>query len=438
MEIKAMANTAGNKKKILIVAYAFPPIPYGGTYRCLRLCRGLEKYQINCHVLTINQYPDIPNDFGLLKKVPKNTTIYRTPIIDPWRRYQNIRKKFTNGTIFRYLNKIISFALRFITFPDHMLFWVPFGFLKALKIIRTEGIDAVLVSSPPNSSQLIGLLLKKTKKIKWIADFRDPIFGNVAEVNLINPADIISKVERFFLKKYETLIVRNSDYIVANTKTHRQELKQDYNLENIVTIRNCFDPADFQDTVTRSFDKFTIAHIGSIYGKRNVDVLFDATQKLITEFGKDKPDLQVIFVGQNDKSLIEKVKSYGLEQYVHIQPQIPHKDAISLMKSSNLLLLVKATGEWSLGQIPGKFFEYVGAKKRILCIAPIESEVASLIIESSMGYVVEKDSAKIKDILKKEYALFKSVNRTNTDLPEKIASQYSMDHMARKILELIF
>ncbi len=75
-----------------------------------------------------------------------------------------------------------------------MLFWVPFAVFKARKVIREQGIDAVLVSSPPDSSQFVGWILKKWMKIKWIADFRDPIYGNVAQVNLINPSSTMDKL----------------------------------------------------------------------------------------------------------------------------------------------------------------------------------------------------------------------------------------------------
>ena len=134
---------------LLIIAYAFPPLPYSGTYRTLRACKGFAELQIETHVLTINQYRDIPNDFDLLSQVPPAISVHRTPIIDPWRRYTAGKQRRAGLRGFKYINKIASYLLWFITILDHMVLWIPFAFLKARAHIKELHIDTVYVSSPP-------------------------------------------------------------------------------------------------------------------------------------------------------------------------------------------------------------------------------------------------------------------------------------------------
>lgn len=55
-----------NNPNILIVAYSFPPIPYSGTYRIIRTCKGLSRLGVEVHALSINIDDDIPNDYELL------------------------------------------------------------------------------------------------------------------------------------------------------------------------------------------------------------------------------------------------------------------------------------------------------------------------------------------------------------------------------------
>ena len=156
-----------NKKpNILLVAYTFPPLPYGGTYRSLRLCKRFAEMGINLHVLTINIYEDIPNDFNLLDQVPKSVEIHRTSIIDPLRAYRNRRQALSRRPFFKYVNKIISMLLHFITIPDHMILWNITAIPAALKIIDKYKIDSVIVSSPPDSTLLIGYAAKKDEKNK--------------------------------------------------------------------------------------------------------------------------------------------------------------------------------------------------------------------------------------------------------------------------------
>ena len=148
-------------KNTLIIAYAFPPIPYSGSYRSLRLVKELSKKGVNVNVLTINIYDDIPNDLGLLKKIPSTVQVFRTCIIDPWRRHYNSKFRLKKNIIVKVMNKVISTLLRFITIPDHMLFWIPFAVWRGYRIIREGSVETVLVSAPPYSSIFTALLLRK-------------------------------------------------------------------------------------------------------------------------------------------------------------------------------------------------------------------------------------------------------------------------------------
>ncbi len=423
--------------KLLVVSYAFPPIPYGGTYRALRLCRGLaEKQDVSCHVLTLKVYRDIPNDYELLKRVPESVIVHRAPIVDPWRRYQKIKNKFIEKYWFKVVNKFVSFALRFITFPDHMLFWVPFAFFKARKVIREQGIDTVLISSPPDSSQLVGWLLKKWLKVKWVADCRDPIYGNVAGVNMINPSNVLDVLSKKMLKKYDKFVACTADKLIANTATHAKQLRLKYGCSNVQVIRNSYDPADFVNFKEDKYPVLTIAHVGSIYGKRNPDLIFAAIEQLAAEYAPEPLRLQIIFLGLGGGSLRDNVKQYGIEEYVTIKDQVPHHEAIESMCRSHLLLLIKATGKWSKGQIPGKFFEYIGSRSPVLCIGPKDSEVATLIQRHQLGHVVEDDLGQMVEIIGGIYRQYLHTGISPMLTKEQIKS-FSSVEMVEKMLQTL-
>ena len=422
--------------KLLLIAYTFPPIPYGGTYRALRLCRGFAKQNITTHVITLKEYDDIPNDYDLLKKVPESIYIHRVPIIDPWRRYQRIKNKYIDRCWFKPINKFISFGLRFITFPDHMLFWVPFAVIKAKKVIQQEDIDTVLVSSPPDSSQLVGLILKKWLKVKWIADFRDPIYGNVAQVNIIEPSSFLDKLHKKLLLRYDRLVSTAADAIMANTETHFKQLQDKYHCVNIHVIRNSYDPSDFEDVKKGKYPSFTIAHVGSIYGKRNPELLFAAVKRLASECAPERLRLQLIFLGLGTNTLKDKIQHYNIEQYVKVLGQQSHKQAIETMCRSHMLLLIKATGKWSKGQIPGKFFEYIGSKNPVICIGPTDSEVAEIIQDNSLGYVVEDDAEKMFSTLKDAYSRYLKSGIVN-QLTDDQVKPFSSEVMVEKMLHVL-
>lgn len=422
-------------KKILIIAYPFPPIPYSGSYRIIRICKGLARLSVEIHALSINIDDNIPNDYDLLEQLPEIVIIHRTPIIDPWLKYQKWKKNNKDRKGFKYINKILSFLLRLITIPDHQIFWIPFAVLNARRIIKKHHIKSILVSSPPNSSQFIGYFLKKITKVKWIADFRDPIVGNIAATHLISPKGFMSRIESRILIALEKLVVKNADIGIANTETHRRELTKNFNTDKFVTIRNSFDEDDYKGISGEKYDKFTVSHLGSMYGLRKADVLFKAIKKLEGSVAPEPLKLQVQFVGSNDLRLKQQVCDYGVERYIEIKGMVSHKKAIEIMVKSHLLLLIKATGEGNYGQIPAKFFEYLGAGNRILYLGPQISEVAEIMHRLNCGYTIGNDKEEMFSVLRKEYTAFLNGDRFSLD--SSITNEFSSYKMAANVVPLI-
>ena len=389
------------------------------------------------HSLSINIDDRIPNDYNLLSKLPKEINIHRTHIFDPWQRYQVWKNKQKElAGLKRYLNKFVSMIMQLITIPDHQIFWIPFAFIRARKIIKKHNIKNVLISSPPVSSLLTGCLLKRFADINFIADLRDPIVGNIAQVNLINPKGFFDKLERLVLGFIEQIIVKCADIVVTNTETHNQEMKNKFKIDKFVTIRNAFDEDDYKNIKAEKYDKFTISHLGSMYGLRKADILFKAIKKLEKIIMPDELNLQLLFVGSSDRCFQQSVSNYGVEKYVRILARVPHKNALEIMLNSHMLLLVKATGKGSLGQIPAKFFEYLGTKNRIICLGPEKSEVAGLIQENNVGITVEKDVEALADFLISSYKIF--LKKEQLSIENKNICNFNSEQMANKFIKLVF
>ena len=425
-------------KRVLILAYAFPPVPYSGSYRILRLCKGLNELNVKTHVLTIKIDRRIPNDFDLLEKIPKSVSQHRTAIFDPWLWFRDWITQTTPNKCIMVIKKLISFLLRFITIPDHQIFWVPFVVFKGFFIIRKNKIKTLVVSSPPNSSLLSGCILKKLTKIKFIADLRDPIVGNIAQVNLINPTTIFSKFELLVLKWLEKIVVKNADIVITNTKTHNEEMKDKYgNKTPFMTIRNSFDPDDYIGKISDRYEAFTISHLGGLYGLRKVDLLFQGIKKLEQKRAPSAPPLtlKIQLIGSTSPDLKQAIRAYDVGHYVDLLPRIPHKEAIEVMCRSDVLLIIKATGEGSLGQIPAKFFEYLGTGNPILCVGPKESELAGLIRKQKAGYVIEDSIEEMSEAIESLMQIGKSGLTTKSD--SILLSEFNNVAMAKKFNRII-
>src|SRR5205823_2929044 len=80
----------------------------------------------------------------------------------------------SGGGLRRLFKSVAGLVQRHLLVPDPQITWVPGAFLKSLSVIRREGVTLLYSSSPPNSGQVLGLLLKRATGLPWVADFRDP------------------------------------------------------------------------------------------------------------------------------------------------------------------------------------------------------------------------------------------------------------------------
>ena len=69
------------------------------------------------------------------------------------------------------------------------------------KYIEKTSLNCLISSGPPHSMHLVGLKLKKTTNLKWIADFRDPWTGIEYFEKLKNLDDLTKDKKKIDIKK---------------------------------------------------------------------------------------------------------------------------------------------------------------------------------------------------------------------------------------------
>jgi len=84
--------------------------------------------------------------------------------------------------------------------------------------------------------------------------------------------------------------------------------------------------------------------------------------------------------------LVKKsIEDYGLMNYVKMIQYIPHQEVVKAQQESSVLLLVINNTPNSQMILTGKFFEYLAARRSILCIGPEDGDAAEIIRET--GFV---------------------------------------------------
>lgn len=421
-------------KSILVIAYVFPPIAYAGTHRTLRLCKYLSRLGYELHVMTIGVQKDLHNDFDLLKKVKDYATIHRTETIDIWRYYNTHKKRFLKRKTGRLIDRILSFFIEILSQPDHMNLWVPFAVRTGRNIVRRHRIDVIYTTSPPHSQLVTGYLLKRMTKLPWVADLRDPIVYNIGSEGWRGYERVVNRL-------LEKTTANNTDYIVTNTNAAKSDLNLKYRKSAVACIPNSFDEDDFVDLPDEKYQKFTISHLGTVYGFRNSVAFFEAIATLARSGYINPKEFEVRFYGINDNVLFATIDKYKLKKYIKIEPLVKHREALEIMNRSHMLLLLKGFGSSGIGQIPGKLFEYIGSGNPILYIGPEKCEAAEVINQIGNSYIVGKDPTKIKDVIISEYQKNRSAKSCNSNAilrkNDETLKKFSSYGMAQKMSTLI-
>jgi glycosyltransferase involved in cell wall biosynthesis len=192
--------------KILFIAYQFPPIGGPGVQRSVQLVRHLREFGYEPIVLTIRKSDIIKGNYStdesLCDLTSTDTIIYRTPSVEPI------------GFI-QFMNKLRIYRLFwFIFYPlfwERSAMWPFFTYRKAKEIIKEHKIKLIYTTSAPFSSLLLGWLLKRNLKVKWVADLRDPFTDSYS---WIFPTKLHWKLMRYFEKK----ILDVPDRLIVNTE----------------------------------------------------------------------------------------------------------------------------------------------------------------------------------------------------------------------------
>ena len=376
------------EKKVLIIAYYFPPLGMGGVQRITKFVKYLPLFGWKPYILTVKDIRYLAKDHTLLEDIPHHAEIIRTGSFDPLRVWFMLRNILKKGK--RKEKPVKAHPIRrskffsWLFFPDNKVGWIPFALMKGLKLCRREKINLIFSSSPPPSLHLTGYLLNRFTGIPWIADFRDPWTGYKME-NYPTPFHL-------FLKKgMERLIINKADTVVTANPAITQDFEHRYpNAEKICLINQGYDEEDFQRVLSSSSEIFTIGYLGTFSPDCDPQPFFAALGDLIDQRMIPKEKIKFVHVGLSmgidSLNLIEK---YNLKKVVQQKGYLSHRESLNEMNKVSLLLLVTSRHPLIF---PAKVFEYLRLKKPILGLCPPESEIAKFLGEMKAGKVVSPDN----------------------------------------------
>ncbi|MDP2335077.1 MAG: glycosyltransferase family 4 protein [Bacteroidota bacterium] len=421
-------------KKVLIITYYWPPSGGAGVQRWLKFAKYLPEYGWQPVILTVDpHYASYPQrDESLVSEVGPNCLVYTTKSFEFYNLYKLISGKkevpyggFASESKDGILQKVSKFVRGNFLLPDPRKGWNKYALKKAIELINEFNIDTVVTTSPPHSTQLIGLKLKQKFKVRWIADLRDP-WTDIYYYNQFNHTALAQKID----KSYERKVIENADYLITVSEDVKRIFAEKSEMDiaaKTVVIPNGFDGDDFRKTNVPVETKKIITYTGTISEAYDVDCLLEALLRLNDRL---KSQLLIRFVGKVPFPVEQKFRATGLE--IELVGYVDHTRSIEYLFRSDLLLLVIPKVKNNRGILTGKFFEYLASQKPILAIGPTDGDLAKIVKETKCGSLFDYEDP--EGMLR-----FIQDNLTNpvTLIHPELWNQYSRKQLTKKIAELL-
>ena len=423
-------------KKVLIITYYWPPAGGPGVQRWLKFVKYLPDFDIN-PIVYIPENPTYPLlDEKLVADVPKNVTILKNKIIEPyaWASVFSKKntKKISSGIIPNQrkqslIQKMMLWVRGNLFIPDARVLWVKPSVKYLSKYIQENNIDTVITTGPPHSLHLIGLQLKEKLNVKWIADFRDP-WTTIGYHKALKLTEASAKKHKDMEKK----VMTTADFLLVTSPTTKKEFEAITN-KPIHVITNGY---DVENVGRLSLDeKFTLAHIGSFLSERNPRILWKALRELTKENAEFRKHFELKLIGATSQEVLDAIEEFKLSAFVNNLGYVSHQEAVEQQRKSQVLLLIEIDSEDTKSIIPGKLFEYMVSERPILAIGPKDADFSVILQQTNTGtFALYDEKDKVKETILKYFNLYLEQNLKVYPVG---LQQYSRKNLTKELAALL-
>jgi hypothetical protein len=274
-------------------------------------------------------------------------------------------------------SRVLDLVKSLLFFPDEYVGWYPFALNESRRLMAYWKPDLIYASFNPVTPLLLGFRLSKQYQTPWVAEMRDLWADNHYYSFPCWRRVIDNSIER--------RILRTAAGFVTVSNPLAETLARKYNKPTAV-ILNGFDPDDYLFDISDlpKEPNLTIAYTGRIYnGRRDPSPLFRA----LCALGPIANKLRVHFYGPDLGIIRDAACRFGLGDIVTVNDSVPHKDSLRIQSSADVLLLLLWDNPRERGVFTAKVFEYIGARRPILAIGPIDNVASELIRHRGAGFV---------------------------------------------------
>ena len=358
-------------RRVLLIAFHFPPCAVSsGLQRTLSFTRYLSRgNEWEPLVLSASSgaYPRTSQD--QLGDIPGEVRVLRGPAIDIVKTV-SIRGRYP----------------RFLALPDRWNSWYFSAVPMGLSLIRKHRPDVIWSTYPIATAHSIAATLARRSGIPWVADFRDPMVERSEQTGNWYPEEQDLRRRRL---KIEEAAVRHAARLVFVSPSAARLVTTRYpqTETKCAIIPNGFDSeifaavqAERQPGETGRREPLTLVHSGTLYPgtTRDATPFLHGLAHYLKDGAGPREGLRIRLRATGfDRYYAGTIEKLGLDKIVELLPPKSYREAIAEMLSADGLLLFQGAG--SNTAIPGKLYEYLGARRPILAFVDETGDTAAVL-----------------------------------------------------------
>jgi glycosyltransferase involved in cell wall biosynthesis len=415
-------------RRVLLVAYYFPPLAGGGVQRTVKFARYLREFEFEPVVVTgpggaVDRWA--PKDATLAEEL-SGVEVHRVPGPEPglstgWRRR----------------------AERLLDLESPFARWWSDGVRRLGRDVG-RSVDVVLGELVPYATGEPVARLARELDVPWVADLQDPW---ALDEMWIYP----TAIHRYRDLRRMRRVLGAADAVVMNTReaTLRVERRfPELSPKLAPAIPNGLDRSDFPDDGPTTRDgAFRIVHSGYLYTEdglryrrtrrvrellggspvpgvdfltRSHVFLLEAVDRLIERDPDLRTTIKVHFAGvvsETDRMIAAR------SPVAHLHGYLAHRETTELLRSADLLFLPMQDlpAGMRAGLVPGKTYEYLAAGRPILAAVP-EGDARDLLREAGNALICSpSDVTAMADLIAGELARWRDGRPTPAPRPDVVA-----------------
>jgi hypothetical protein len=348
-------------KKVLILAYDFPPYVSVGALRPFSWFKYMPEYGYFPIVITrqwANKYGNkldfvAPGESTVdIVESSEKGTIIRTPY----------KPNLANRLMLKYGDSKYTFLRRaisgFFVYSQYLFSVGPKTNLyhAAHNYLKNNKVDLIIASGEPFVLFKYASKLSKKYEIDWIADYRDAWTQNID----LNHSVLLKQWSRYFEKK----TVKSAKIITTVSEHFKNQIGELFNNKSIRIVSNGFDFEEIQKTlnINQNNEFLTIGFAGTINQFDPISSFLANISEFVAQITDAK--IRVNFYGINNPEIVINLietRFSNLNSVVSIIPKMPNEKVLEELAKCNLLLLFNY---YSI--IGTKIYNYLALKRVIL------------------------------------------------------------------------